>query len=284
VTTKSKGLEDLESGGSSTLALNNGIANAILGALLQPSERFWQTLDLLASMFHLIYVPDELYGKLINASEAVDSEPREISPSIGSVEFKDNGGGILPVAQVLIRAAALTTWPRNADPDRQIIDGWPESPVSAGLDTTLPLPGWLTPADSLGPVAKPQPVPVGPPGISDPLDITSYKGGSSTVVARARKAINPIVRQFIRDYARSSWLDRALTRSSVSFSVKLTPDLRPGYRFRVLDPLTKKPLFTGFLASVTHSVEVASGEGGGRASTSLQFTHVEMGSFSLPGK
>ena len=282
-TTQSEGLKKLSESADSNLTLNNGIANAILGALMQPSERFWQTLDLLASMFRLIYIPDERYGKFINAAQAIDSEPTEVTVAIHSVDFNDGGGGILPVQQVLVQAASVTTWPRNSDNGGGIIDAWPESPPSSGVDVDLPLPGWLIPADALGPTGKPLPIPVGVPGVNDPLDIASYKGGSNTVVKRVRKAANPIVSQFIREFARNSWVDLAMTRSSVSFSVRMRLAVKPGNRYRVKDGLTGKPLFTGFLHSVQHDVEVASGQTG-TEKTTVGFSHVEMGSFTLPGK
>lgn len=279
--TASEALKKLAGGTPQSLVINNGIGNAILSTLMGSTNRFWQTLDYLCSMFQLVYVPDFDKGYLIRMREMIAGSP--VDMSVGAVDVNMDGGNpdILPIQQVLLRSACLQTWPQEPSDKPQIIAGWPESSGSTGQVMEQAMPHWLVPYDVLGPTGRPGSVASAAPGINDPVDIGSYKSGSNSILKRARKALNESVQELLTEYARNLWADRSLAGSTVNFSVPMSTKWMPGKRYRITAPDTGAPLFTAFLAGVSHNMSLSSGQGS-MPTTSLRFTHAQLGSFELP--
>lgn len=279
--TASEALKKLAGGTPQSLVINNGIGNAILSTLMGSSNRFWQTLDYLCSMFQLVYVPNFERGYLITMREMVAGSP--VDMPVGAVDVRMDGSSpdLLPIQQVLLRSACLRTWPQEPEDKPQIIAGWPEAAGSTGQVMEQAMPHWLVPYDTLGPTGRPTSVASAAPGINDPVDIQSYRSGSNTILRRARKALNEAVQELLTEYARNMWVDRSLAASTVNFTVPMSTKWLPGKRYRITSPDDGSTLFTAFLAGVTHSMSLTSGQGS-MPSSSLRFTHAQLGSFELP--
>ena len=83
----------------------------------------------------------------------------------------------------------------------------------------------------------------------------------------------------IRQWAKNLYAYAALEGSSASLGIPLCVPMTPGARYNVVD-LADRPLFSGFLQQVTHTVSLDSKPPS--AGTFLSFSHIEAGSFKLP--
>lgn len=285
-TTGSEGLAKLDAGVDASVMINNGIANAILGVLMQPSQRFWNVLEQFCAMFQLVYVPDSGVGYLMNTGDVTRMTPIEKALSPINIDLNSATASLLPLQQVFAYAGSVKQWPTQEESERpEIIAGYPATAAATGIDMDVPMPGWLVAADVLGPYSKPTATAVEEPGISDPLDIDSYSSEVSQVVARTRKAMNKSVQMLLDEFLRNVWADVSLASSTAGFSVPLDLSWSVGKRYTVRDSISQKPLFTGWLASVRHSLRIngSTGSMSGDATSALSFTHVTMGGFTLPG-
>jgi hypothetical protein len=283
---KSDALGRLAEGGSedASATVNNGIANAILGVLMSPVNKFWQNIEQLCAMFQLVYVPDSKVGFLMTSGLVLRMPPVAKTVSEIQIDASATTSGILPLQQVVARAAAPQSFAETGE-EQKIIAGWPVTAVATGNDMEVPMPGWLLSASVCAPGTPPEPLAVEVPGLDDPIDIDSYASQQSTVVQRASRAMNKAVDELLTEYVRNMWTEVSLASSTVQFTIPLDVSWRPGMRYEVSDKVSNGKLFIGWLAGVRHSLTItgAAGNTSGNGSSTLSFTHVTMGDFILPG-
>ncbi len=288
-TTKSEALGNLDKGTDADVSINNGIANALIGVLSQPVQRFWNVLEQLCAMFQLVYIPTAdkgSVGYLMKLSDVTRAEPTKVPVSIVSIDMSSATASLLPLQQVFALNASIAQWPPPPETTRpEVIAGWPETAAATGIDMDVPMPGWLISGDVLGPTSKPQEIAFDKPGLDDPIDIDTYASGVSQVVERSRKAQNDSIRALLQEYIQNIWCDVSLASSTANFAIPLNPNWTAGSRYEIQDPASGKTMFIGWLASVKHSVRIGGtgGRGEGSAMSQLGFTHVTMGDFTLPG-
>jgi len=284
--TASTGLGVLTQNMAQAKLVNLGISTTLMSYLMASRDGFWNTINQLCSAFQLLYVPDASMGmgRLIRLRDVL-AEPRQLQLGITDSGFRHSGGGIIPLQQVLVRSMGDPTFPPGDPTDRpQVIAAWPEQPNNTSgqvLETSMPQ--WLIPLNAVSPTqVVPVTTPTDVPGDEDPVDIDDYDQTVSTVLAKSRKAMDKSVKALLSEYARNLYCDRCLAPASFPLSVPLDTSLVPGDRYNVVS--AEGRLFEGFLAQVTHNLEIAPGGGQGQAVTRLMFSHVELGDFKVPGR
>jgi hypothetical protein len=283
--THSEGLALLAGNAENAEMLHRGVGLTILAYLTASSDGFWNVLSQLCSAFQLLYVPDKALGmgKLIMLKDVM-ANPEPLEVPITGCTFINGSTGIVPLQQVLIRAKGSSEFAVTGETeDPQVISAWPEEPENtSGQVLTTSLPAWIVPVESISSTPQTVVMPVAEPGMYDPVNIGHYNQKTSQILKRTRRAMQDCVDKLLSEYARNLYCDRCL--GGTSFQATIPLDLRavPGRRYTVTSG--KKKLFEGFLAAVSHGLEIAAGGGQGQAMSRLQFTHVELGEFELPHK
>jgi len=245
----------------------------ILRLLRSPTGSFLETIGRVAQAFSLQYVPQRngSAGRLEPREKRMTGELLEKDiPATSVFMGGDLPRQLMPVQQVIVvgktRPSTIEASSRVKSEDAVGVAGYPLNATTAnGNIMTIPLPFYL-----------------------ELYSMTSAKGIST----RGIPTIDSAVRAFrnIRDltqtnlntrdealmssYAKSVYNDAALGSYSSQISVPLDLGWEVGRRYSL--STGGVALFRGFLASVEHTVSR------GEMGSSLDFTHVEYGSYRLP--
>jgi hypothetical protein len=281
--TTSEGLAKL----NSELAdnINRGLGSTILDYLSSSSDGFWSTISQLCSTFQLLYVPGtgDSAGRLIRLRDVL-GKPQDMEVDIVECSFTNGSTGVVPLQQVLVQGKGDAKWNNTDEKPPQTLAGWPERPENTtGQVLLTALPQWLMPLEAVaGGAFVPASVRTAAPGISDTINIKTYQEKFSSIIQRSRLVQSEAVLMLLREYVRNLYSDRCLAGTGFSMTVPLNLKAQPGTRYTVKEG--SDTLFEGFLASVTHTMEIPPGGAQGSAATRLQFSHVELGDFKVPGK
>lgn len=268
---------------NSNTVLKNSIGLTLLSYFGSCREGFWGFLNQMCSAFQLIYIPPtgDDYGMFIRLQDALTAAPVSKELSLTQCGYSSQASSVLPLQQVLITVSGASLWAFGNTTDlSKTMAVWPKSTErSTGQVFRTSLPAWLIPKSSMD-VTKARPITVTlkAPGADELVSIEAYKG-KDALSKKVEKASDELLNEFASEYTRALYIDRCLAGSSFTVTTPLDVTWRPGTRYSVTDG--GAPLFTGFLAMVQHTAQVEPGQG--QARTKLDFTHVELGDFKLPG-
>lgn len=248
--------------------------NELLGMLRSPTGSFRDTISRICSAFNLQYVPlpDGSPGRLEPREKRVTGDiVQKIIPATSVFMGGELPQSLLPVQQVLImgkvRSGILEAGVQTKDGEGLLsVAGYPQNATTAnGNILTIPLPFYLEfyqmVTRSGQSTRKSPPIDYAPKAFRKLRDITQ-----THLSAREAGLMN--------SFAKSMYNDAALSNYSAQIFVPLNLTWQVGRRHELSTGGT--PLFRGFLNSVEHTVSR------GEMGTSLDFTHVEYGSYRLP--
>jgi len=256
-------------------ATNFVLNGELLGILRSPTGSFLETIGRAAQAFNLQYVPrpDGSAGRLEPREKRMTGELLEKDiPATSVFMGGDLPRQLMPVQQVIVvgktRSEVISASSASKEEGVIGVAGYPLNATTAnGNIMTIPLPFYL--------------------------ELYSMSSGSAQGVStRGNPSVDSAVKVFrnIRDltqtnlntrdealmssYAKSVYNDAALGSYSSQISVPLDLGWEVGRRYSL--STGGVALFRGFLASVEHTVSR------GEMGSSLDFTHVEYGSYRLP--
>ncbi len=260
------------------------VSSFVREVILQQSDTFFSNLSLFEEGFQFQFVPsftpDGGLGQFVSWYDIGRAPGAALSLPITSFQLSAGDKNFLPVTHVFLGGSLCQRWRGSSGygqgpvPTPTLV-AWPETPYAGGkilsnsgppwLDQVEPDPeqGFQTQADS-----------------QDGLDLDSYQSGRASVNKFIGEITDTVKAPILKDWARNLYSFAALANSTTTFSIPLDVSIFPGQRYRVSN-MKGALLFNGFLAQVSHSVAVAPKRGEG--TTTLAFTHVEAGSFTLPG-
>lgn len=234
-------------------------------------------------LFQMVYVPgigEEDYGKFIMKKDILlDPEPK--SAEVRSFTIAAGPKSVSPLAQVVVRGVP------SSDHKDYSQDGCGELHSSPRLAAY--------PAEALG---SGQRMFVGPPPYipkfivsstnyvpasdNETLSLAEYKNGLKTRARVMEQLRDDTLRGIVEDWAKNIFVDQTLALATASLSCTLDYSWEIGryYLVSAQGADGEVELFRGFLAGLTHNV--SSKTHSPIASTTLNFTHVQVGNFSLP--
>ena len=251
--------------------------------ITQQSGNFFGNLSLFEQGFQCQFIPDfnvnsGILGYFTSWYDM--SQATGTTVKLPVTQFTVSGGDktFLPVTHVFISGAVASVWRDGSDTGQGTIPSatfyvYPETPYAGGQVLQNSGPPWLDTPSAGMPVAQDD------GSQFAGLDLDAYKSGRKQANTYIGTIMDDIKKPVIKRWAQNLYVFSALERSTASFSIPLDLSLKPGQRLNVCTE-DGKQLFSGFLAQVTHTV--LTGEESGESSTTVMFSHVEAGGFTLP--
>lgn len=271
------------------IPFHQAIAKSIVDILSVQGGGFLSVLYRLCALFDLYAVPtlDPPYMRLVSIDTMLSNETAE-EREVSMTEFVPKLGRSTtqPVTAVTVRSVmsaeykssiegGLKTFNNNG----RIVGLYPTdalSTTSPGFPMDTPLPAWIPPTISSG---------------SNLLNIIkrSLEGkrpSAATVIDEANKALNnasDLTSAILQEIARARYRDAALQADSVSATCPLDFTWKVGTRYKITADADgeKQALFNGTVSAITHQISRPQLGGAGICQTSISFSHVEMGDYSL---
>lgn len=261
------------------------VAGAIQAIYMGTSSSFLGAIANFSAQFQMLLIPDMegSSGKFISYADVVTGEAEDKKAEVSSLYIAAGSQSFLPVTQVVMKGIPLsffrgetaTTGPSGLP---TVVAGYPVSNSAGGKIEIITSPSWMPLdawTDDSGDSASES---------GDSLDLSAYKASVELQGAEGEK-ITIDSGKIATEYCRNHYLNSALMQSTANVSIPLDVTWEIGKRYKVAQFGNNDegiPLFTGFLAGITHSL--SSSPGSINASTSLMFTHVEANGFTLPNK
>lgn len=271
-------------------AIKESINNAILANVLSSSSNFFDTLTAFLNSFQLFYVPDKTgkgVGKVLPLRYMLQNtnlQKRVIDTEYLSFSAEDYDYG--PIQQVLVQGVFQTDM-ANAESDSKSLSSlvpqlqantilvWPETvPVVNGNFRPVGPPAWLP--NNLDIFDKHE----------DKSDITASGGWQISDYVAERKKVNEAIDKMLRkeyldiikEYAHNIYIQASLASYTAVIRAPLDFSWEVGVRYEISSP-SGVVLFRGFLTQLNH--KVSGMKNSLSAWTTLVFSHVEYGSFTL---
>lgn len=245
--------------------------------LTSQSRSLFSTLLTLAQNFQCFYRPPgdaELVGTFVNRQYMYDApqtlvvDPEMFTLGVGM-------RGLLPIRYVGIVRDVLDSILTLNGTDGQFSAIYPEDADLAGSTGLMdPGPAWIQYVNAYDAPAQ--------FAVESSMPLT-LSGMLSYIRQTISKRMAQATRSstLLQQWARTQYIWAALQQASATITQPMDLTIVPG---RCYDVWTREghKIFTGFLEGVTHTLAINGGSGS--CVTELQFTGIEIGSFSLPGK
>lgn len=288
------------------VGLNQRVCDTIIGIYLQQTGDFWDTIAQFCAAFQLLYVPvfgsdPTKIGSFQRSSDLVAGPAqKDISVTPRDIQYVLGTGTMNPAMPVTsVQVQGLVGIPTvdtssgvatlNVTPRPITYGTWPHQAFTGGKILRVPAPSWLT-ACSDGTVL---------PMLTDlatwtdeskgTLDPDTYRAGQVALNKYAAKINSDVIVAMATEWARNVYVPAAIGASTATVTIPLDLTMLPGAKCTVNVQSSQSEgggerlQFTGLLTSVTHTIQTNS-RASGIASTVLQFTCVEAGSFILAYK
>lgn len=271
---------------SKNVMLKNSLLSAIKNIYTQSMGNFTNSIKTFGAQFQTAYVPtifsgaDAPNGKFIKYSKMVESGETK-SLSIRGMSVKTGISQIIPIGQVAVHGTPAEYY-RNGIPKGAPgaippeIAVFPSSAI-AGRSIRTMAPSWLPVSLDMG-----SETPTVLPENYDKLDGSAFMQAVATLIANKGDAKGNVHKAVV-EWAKNMYVDLAISGAVAELSIKLdiSWELGKTYSVESKSDSGSVPLFVGFLAGITHSIN--STPGSPNAATQLLFTHVRAVGFTLPG-
>lgn len=277
-------IADTTKGGDASLkeALVSLIGHIYQGA----AGGFLQAMDTFGAQFQIKYVPAVFssssgsFGKFVTyASMIADGASKQLN--LRSMLVRTGISDIIPVTQIAVHGVPSMAYrvqgtTNNGAPTQvpQEIVVFPASSAGGRTYKTM-CPSWLPKNVDMGSTVATS---------TAPLDSKRYLQSAGELRAAKQSAINNISNKAVREWAKSMYVDVAISGARAELAIKLDVSWELGKSYTVQaasDGGGGTDLFTGFLSAITHSI--SSSAASPKAVTQLTFTHVQAVGFKLPG-
>lgn len=266
------------SGSANVTNLDGALGQTIRASLKTTGGSFIGVIRSLCEQFQLLFVPDiddsgKVTYRLVNKSKVFDNpEPLEV-PIVQISMTAGSYASLFPVKYV----AAV---PINSQGDRQHMPYqsyvvYPESRVTEGSSSVKVMaPNWLTSINVNGKIDIK----------GEPKKETKLQGSAAKESVERQEMTEEEAKEaneaILKNWAKVIYQDIALADASVTLTTPLMKNISPGKCYTVKN-MKGDQLFKGFCHTVTSRVV---SHGSRQATLTAVFSHVEMGSFSLPSK
>lgn len=258
-------------------ALNSGVRRSILTCLQTSRGSFLTTLQALGETFNAIIVPEissagEVSYKYLNRQFMFDNGELLSIPITTLTATAGSTAGIFPTRYVAVypMTSKVNSEQISSTPD---FVTYPTDAVEGGSKIKVPGPTWcpdvslVQVADKSG-TCKEQAI---TGAMTRNIPKKAAEQGSKYLDVRA---------EILQEWAIIAYKTLALKDATVHLTVPLIQNVSPGKRYYVASP-AGGILFSGFCTSVRTMVATGSQK---KAEMVISFSHVEMATFSLPGK
>lgn len=261
--------------------LGEKLKERIWTILANASGSFSVVIQQLCSEFQLLYVPEwNKPGKLVNRNKLFDN-PENLKLDIVALAMSGGASqGLLPTRFVAVQPVAYDSTNNIRSIDSPTLDyiACPKELQEGGTAIQRRGPLWLpydaanynstakAPKDGSAPKKKKGPV------------INAAKEQVQKAADETKKR-EEVMGNALYEWGMSEYLWLSLASSVASVTIPLDFRIQPGKRYTVQNS-KGKPLFSGYLIAITHSVTT---ESKGQALTTLDFSHIMAGDFKLPG-
>jgi hypothetical protein len=265
----------------------------ILADMLRHSTGgFMQTLLYFAYTFDLVMVPDinGRTARFVSTDDLVNSDPVVKEVTIVNFTPKLGRSTLSPVNAVVVRGsmqsgykAGIQSGTRTLSDSGLILGVWPPQALSSansGIPTTVAPPAWVPPN--------------APPSSLTRKNIKRSLAGDRPSPETIRKeqelglkSYGDLCGEIMTATAKSRYIDTALQSDTVTITVPLDYSWQLGVRYSIRGKTRDgaEVLFTGAAASLAHRLERPQNPGSdGVMVTTLTFSHVEMGAYTLIDK
>ena len=263
---------------------NNHINTWLVSQLRQPGIDFFQSMAGIAQEFRFFYrPPTEKFPNGYFASYKQSWADTPIEKTIDVMpQFNSNPGirQVLPLTKVVVTGLRPKLLLEDGDlKEAKVVEtttamvGYPEKkPPGMGRTLSIPPPAFV-PNDYIPPAVSD----FSPP---DAIDCEGYEKAKEEE-AQATKQRNESFFRLCRRHAELVWSDVVLGKSQVTILTDLDFGWEVGSRYKVsvATEQGQTQLLTGFLSRANH--DFTNTGASARAGSTLSFTHVEFGGFSL---
>lgn len=292
--TKLEGMDALDT----VRSVQESIHMYMTSSLLRGTEDFFQTIGGMGMDFQMLYIPPsdaEGSGTLAMMEGLMKKQAAAVVDESGTY-IACGSSDIRPPTHVIAKGSASITpsnpaWNFSNDVSKettQVIDAvyasYPEGLVSGGHVVNFTPPAWMP--REIPTVAKDASDIKKIAGSKSPgsLDVTKFLQNVEGRALLMEQIANESLRKVMTSWLKQAYIDMALGSSVATITLPLSFKWEPGKFYKISSSGKKGGVIcSGLLNKVQHNLAVKSG-GMGSASTTLNFSHVEAGSFTLPGK
>lgn len=270
------------------VASQGEISTYIASLLSEKYDSFTTVLEQFERSFQCLFVPSfppdasQAFGKLVSYHDIAAGKTTPLKLPITVLQFSGGNRAALPVTHVLVQGAVNQSWRTNAiSQGRQgtptpMLAAWPPTVYAGGrvlVDSGPPWMRGILPQDFAA------------SAVFDPaqgLDLSVYQSGRVKINVLINK-LYEVKADIMQQWAKNLYEFSSLENSTCNLEVPLDVSIVPGQRYAVQN-MSGTQFFTGFLAQVAHRISVQGRAAGsaGVAVTSLTFTHLNAGNFTLP--
>jgi hypothetical protein len=270
-------------------SLVSEMATAMADCIVAQPNLFIGITGAFVGVFPCVYVPaaDET-GFLLKLVDTVNEEATQQVTTPSSMAFNAGSPYMLPLKGVVV----TTAWP-------VVLQGLNETRFTEKMAAIYPE-GVTNQTVLEGATFQKVGAPRWLPNVVQGVNVTGEKSlrelvekkldASSASVADRKKQSEAlftrdtkVTQALLNRYCRSQYYYLALAGARATLNLPLNFAFVPGNCYRIADTDDKggsRPLFTGFVQSVTHRIK---SDGGGEASTVVMLSHIRMEGFALPG-
>lgn len=254
--------------------------------ILQRGSSFFDNLSTYEQGFQALLIPSftpgEL-GKFISQRRVMDYATKLQIPAV-DVTYSGGDRKMLPISNVVIMnhmgpGLRSQQQVKQSNSEEMRIYAYPNRPLTGGDLLYDSGPPWLSSIQLSSDGIDASQGAVTAASLGTGLDLGKYKSSRASLnkflVDTADVKHMPIIRQ----WAKNLYSFAALEGSTATVGIPLCVPMTPGARYDVVD-LGGRPLFSGFLQQVSHTVSLDSKPPS--AGTFLSFSHIEAGGFTLP--
>jgi hypothetical protein len=249
----------------------------IVEMLMRPSPDFFSTMMSLANAFQAVWVPDirvGYVGRLIRRKLLFEN-PIDLRVQPIHIQYSAGAKRLLPISHAVVRmigAAGHRASTKGDGPTPVGVTGvWPETPYAGGGVINDPGPTWAY----MGLPKTDKEIPAD--GGDGRLDLGVLQRRLVDFHEKRASTVE-LLDDICSDWAKDLYVWNALGSSTAYLKIPLNVTLKPGFTHNVRSA-DGTFLFRGLLQRVVH--DVAGGQSPA-ASTSLVYSHIEAGRFSLP--
>jgi hypothetical protein len=255
------------------------------------SEDFFHTIAAACENFQLIYIPAALDGSSSTGQlarmENILNDAQDITIQESGIDINAGSPRIMPVTHVIMKTLVIVdghfaqsyTLPDGGQAVSVSVAAFPDDSFTGGSILTVTAPPWIR--QKLG-ITE-----VNPDSIKAEdgggLKINEYVVDAAGYLTLANK-ISDEVGGLAQSWLKQFYIDTALASSQVTLTLPLDlQSWQPGRFYNVSSDGNSKEgsggvLFSGLLNAVSHNVTSRGG-----ATTTIAFTHTQIGSFKLRG-
>lgn len=269
-------VSSMQDGGGGT----NNLLKRINIALSSRTGGFFNNIIRLCEEFQCVYVPElDNVGKLVNRRDLFKNS-EDLKLHIMSLSARAGSVGMFPIRAVAVAGVGYEDVDLVNTADVPLFHSmYPDDVTPGGSIATVQGPQWVPESQY-----DAEDVPEVKDGNSDAGPIQANALDSST--AKNKSTVKQQVEKskesqdnLLRQWSESAYYWQALGQSYAIINTELCLNAKVGTRYKVKGD--KGQLFTGILNSVNHTI--TTGYDSCKAVSNLQFSHVIMGSASIPG-